>query len=353
MTGSDHIARAMKGSVWIGYAWPVLFSFFAILLLLGFLPKLISPFDYGEILLADSYLPPGSSSIDKLGRHWLGADALGRDVLAGIIGGARVSLLTGVFSVIIAASVGFVLGALAAHFGDSKQISLRYIVIVALSVISLGYLWAHHNWFLPGSMIRLVLLLLILILALVYLPWAVLDRRISMPLDALLLSWCEIFRAIPALLILLVMIPILKIQSSYGLIPLIAFFMWPSFALLMRSEVLRTREKLYVKIAQTQGIGWRRLLRVYYFKAVRSRLFVAMSFGVAAAIVLESSLSFLGLIATSSRMSWGGMLESSRSNLEAWWLAFFPGMAIFLVLIALHSFGRWWQDKSAIRTTWL
>jgi peptide/nickel transport system permease protein len=211
----------------------------------------------------------------------LGTDALGRDVFAGIIFGARVSLLVGLVSTLAALAVGVPLGAIAGYFGGR--------------------------------------------------------------IDDALMRFTEFFQTIPSFALAIVLVAILQ-PSIYSIVASIAIVSWPPVARLVRGEVLSLRTREYVQAAivtgQTNGwIIWREIL-----PNALSPVIVLASLMVATAILLESSLSFLGL-GDPNLISWGYMVGAGRTVIrQAWWITVFPGIAILISVLGLNLIGEGLND---------
>lgn len=211
----------------------------------------------------------------------LGTDALGRDVMAGLIFGARVSLLVGLVSTLAALAVGVPLGAVAGYFGGR--------------------------------------------------------------IDDALMRFSELFQTVPSFALAIVLVAILT-PSIYSIVAAIAIVSWPPVARLVRGEVLSLRSREYVEAAVVIGqttwtIIWREIL-----PNTLSPVIVQASLMVATAILLESSLSFLGL-GDPNLMSWGYMVGAGRTVIrQAWWITVFPGVAILLSVLALNLIGDGLND---------
>jgi peptide/nickel transport system permease protein len=222
------------------------------------------------------FLPPFT-----LAKLPLGTDALGRDVLAGMVHGARVSLLVGLVSTLAALAVGIPVGAIAGYFGG----------------------------------------------------------RIG---DALM-RFTEFFQTVPSFALAIVLVAILQ-PSIVSIVLSIAIVSWPPVARLVRGEVLSLRAREYVQAAivtgqTTRWIIWREIL-----PNALSPVIVLASLMVATAILLESSLSFLGL-GDPNLMSWGYMVGAGRTVIrQAWWITLFPGLAILLSVLALNLIGEGFND---------
>jgi len=211
----------------------------------------------------------------------LGTDALGRDVFAGLIHGARVSLLVGLVSTLVALIVGVPLGAVAGYFGGR--------------------------------------------------------------IDDALMRFTEFFQTVPSFALAIVLVAILQ-PSIYSIVEAIAIVSWPPVARLVRGEVLSLRSRDYVQAAIVTGqshgwIIWREIL-----PNALSPVIVLASLMVATAILLESSLSFLGL-GDPNLISWGYMVGAGRTVIrQAWWITVFPGLAILLSVLGLNLIGEGLND---------
>ncbi|GMG85025.1 ABC transporter permease [Paralimibaculum aggregatum] len=227
-------------------------------------------------MVARPFLWPGSDP-----RFPLGTDMLGRDLLAGILHGARVSLLVGLIATAAAAFVGISIGALAGYYGGR--------------------------------------------------------------IDNLLMRLTELFQIVPPFILAVVLVVIL--EPSVGTIILaIAAISWPQLARLTRAEVLSIREREYVEAAVSVGMSDRRIIFREILPNAAPPLLVSTSLAVATSILLESSLSFLGL-GDPNVMSWGTMVGAGREVLRsAWYVCAVPGVAILVTVLAINLVGEGLND---------
>ncbi len=280
-------------------------------------------------------------------RHWLGTDQIGRDVLAGMIIGARVSLVIGFLGIGLAALIGIFLGSVSGYFGDERlKWSWLQITIVTTSLVVFSWLayilpiYFGSNGEKPYQGI-ILLGLLGLFLLIVWLVNNIDERKkvIKIPLDGLVLRILEVFKSVPKLLLVLVISAIFT-PSIFLVAIVIGVTHWPLITLYMRGEMMKVREKEYLIAAQLQGIPeWKILMRHAIPNALGPAL-IAIMLGLGRAILSESFLSFLGLGIPPDLMSWGKLLASARENISAWWLAVFPGLAIFLTIYSANRLGE-------------
>ena len=211
----------------------------------------------------------------------LGTDALGRDVMAGLVHGARISLLVGLVSTVVALLIGVPIGALAGYFG--------------------GFI------------------------------------------DDALMRFTEFFQTIPSFALAIVLLAIFQ-PSLFYVILAIAIVSWPPVARLVRGEVLSLRSREYVEAAMLSGQGTLQIITRQILPNALPPIIVLASLMVATAILLESSLSFLGL-GDPNVMSWGYMIGTARTVMRtAWWLSFIPGVAILLTVLAMNLIGEGLND---------
>ena len=233
--------------------------------------------------------PYGPDAIDLSKRlrppdaaHLMGTDDLGRDVLSRMIHGTRVSLLIGVAATALSLLAGCTLGALAGYYGG---------------VI---------DWLVS----RLI------------------DIILCFPFIVLVLGIVAFFR-----------------PSLWTILIALAITQWTSEARFIRAEFLRIRELDYTLAARASGARDPRIIFRHLLPNALAPVLVSASFGVAAAILTESALSFLGFGVAVPTASWGSVLAVAQTFIDvAWWLAFFPGLAIFLTVAAFNLIGDRLRD---------
>lgn len=211
----------------------------------------------------------------------LGSDSLGRDVAAGIAHGANVSLMVGAVSTVVALVIGVSLGAIAGYAG---------------------------GW-----------------------------------VDDLVMRFTEFFQTIPSFVFAVVLVAIFT-PSLSSIVVAIAVVSWPPVTRVVRAEFLSLRTREFVQAAEVLGRSRAAIILQEILPNALSPIIVLASLMVATAILLESSLSFLGL-GDPNMMSWGFLIGSGRSVIRmAWWMSVFPGIAIFITVLALNLVGEGLND---------
>lgn len=211
----------------------------------------------------------------------LGSDSLGRDVAAGIAHGARVSLLVGAVSTVAALAVGVTLGALAGYVGGL--------------------------------------------------------------VDDLVMRFTEFFQTIPSFVLAILLVAIFT-PTIGSVVFAIAVVSWPPVARVVRAEFLFLRSREFVQAAEVLGKSRLSIVVGDILPNALSPIIVLSSLMVASAILLESALSFLGL-GDPNLMTWGFLIGSGRSVIRiAWWMSVFPGIAIFITVLALNLVGEGLSD---------
>jgi len=261
------------------------------LILLGVIfAPLLTPYARDAQNLRNRFQPPSTE-------HWMGADDLGRDLFTRVLYAGRASLTVGGLAVLVSLVVGVSIGLVSGYFGGGTDSILSRITEVFLSVPRL----------------------FVLILLSVYL------RKLDAP-------WAQ--------------------PGTIGPIAVvIGLFAWMGMARLVRASTLEMREREFVTAAYSVGAPSRRILVTHVLPNVASPIIVAVSLGLAAAILTESGLSYLGLGVQLPTPTWGNMLSQTQTYLTtAPWLALFPGVMIFLVVLCINYLGDALRDALDPRT---
>ncbi len=214
--------------------------------------------------------------------HLLGTDDRGRDVLSRMIHGSRVSLSVGFVAVSIYSFIGIVLGALAGYYGGK--------------------------------------------------------------IDVIISRAIEVMMCFPTFFLILAVLAFLR-PSIYNIMVILGLTGWPGVARLVRGEFLKQRKLDYVAAARAVGASDARIIFYHILPNSLAPVLVSATFGIAGAILVESSLSYLGFGVPPPTPSWGEILSQSKHYIDfAWWLTIFPGAAIFLTVTAYNLVGEGLRD---------
>ena len=155
----------------------------------------------------------------------------------------------------------------------------------------------------------------------------------------------DVWMALP--FVLLALVAVIVLGASLGLvIALLALFTWSSFVRFVRAEVLSLRERDYVALTRVAGCSTTRIILRHILPGVANTIIVITTLRVGQLILTEATLSFIGAGIPSPTPAWGLMVAEERSYIvTAWWSAFFPGLAIFLVVMSLNFMGDWMRDR--------
>jgi len=294
-------------------------------------------------------------------RHWIGTDGIGRDVAAGMIHGTRIAFMVGIVSMTIAFFVGVVVGAAAGFFGDDQIQASRIRVIMNIVFFVIAFFYAFYirsyamgDAFAAGVVpllwqlfIGFVIFAAIMTLGnliatpLKLIPW--LGERVYIPVDIIVTRIIEVIVSVPVLILILAVVAIAK-PSIFNVMAVIGLVRWTGIARFIRAELLRIRNLEYIEAANALGFSKMRAMFRHAIPNALSPVFVALAFGIASAILIESFLSFLGFGVPPETITWGKLLALSRRAATAWWLAVFPGFAIFITVTLFNLLGEGLTD---------
>lgn len=282
----------------------------------------------------------------KRWKHWMGTDKLGRDVLSGMVHGTRVAMLVGIISMSISTLLGIIIGSIAGYFGDNrlKMSRIRIILNIVFFVLAIFYAIAVQKGVILGVVVFFLVMALGNLIAsgLKFLPWF--GEKVDVAMDILISRFIEIFVSVPRLLLLLSVAAIIQKPSIYYIMMIIGATSWTGIARLIRGELLRVRNLEYIEAAQALGYSEFRTIARHAIPNSLTPVLIAVAFGVASAILLESFLSFLGIGVPADQVTWGSMLALARGYAKAWWLAIFPGFAIFITVTIFNLLGEGLTD---------
>ena len=222
-------------------------------------------------------------------QHWLGTDENGRDVTSRMIYGARISLQVGIVAVGISLLIGIYIGALAGYYG---------------------------GW-----------------------------------IDNVISRFIEIMMCFPFYFLVLAVMAFLE-PGIYKIMIVVGITSWTGIARFIRGEFLKVKTEEYILAARTIGVPDRQIIFKHILPNAIAPVLVSATFGIASAVLVESSLTFLGFGVQIPTPSWGEILSQGERNLQTgWWLALFPGIAIFITVFAYNILGEGLRDALDPRIT--
>ncbi len=218
-------------------------------------------------------------------QNWFGVNQQGFDVFAQMVHGTQTALSVGFIAMGIAAAIGITCGGLAGYFGGWVDILLSRII--------------------------------------------------------------EVVMCIPSLVLILTLVALLDKVTNFHLMVVIGITSWTGIARLARGEVMKIKQLEYVTAARALGVPWPWIVLKHVLRNALTPVLVPITFGIASAILIEAGLSYLGFGASPPNPSWGTLLQSGRKAIqEMWWLIVFPGMAIFLTVLAYNLIGEGLQEAT-------
>ncbi len=285
-------------------------------------------------------------------RHWLGTDRIGRDLAAGLVAGTRIALAVGIIAMGIASLIGIVLGLLAGYFGDNQvRISLLRVVLILIG-LCIGLFWGFisRSYALKEGALGIQILISLGILLLCVLGFFGLSRlmenmipgmkKVYLPFDLIIMRMVEIVDAMPAILLILAATSIIRNPSIYNVMIIIGLVSWTTIARFVRAEVIKVREQDYIQAAKALAYSDFRIITRHILPNSIGPVLIVIAFGMAGAILAEATISFLGIGLDDEDITWGYLLNQARGQASAWWLAIFPGIAIFITVTLFNLLGE-------------
>jgi peptide/nickel transport system permease protein len=285
LLGTGHAAAPTRSGIkiffnrlWRSKVGTIGFFGFASVIVVALLAPTLAPGDPREPVLDQRFLAPSFAGGPP--GHILGTDQLGRDILAGIIHGARVSMLISILSVAGSFTIGVTVGLFAGYLGGV--------------------------------------------------------------VDAACMRWVDIMQSLPSLVVLLALIAVVG-PKLWTIIVVFAFTWWGGYARVVRGEVLSTKRREFTEAARAIGISERRIMFRHILPNVISSAMALAALSLGSIIIAESALSYLGLsadVVSWGRM----LAAGREYVVTAWWLALFPGLAIVYTVLGVVFFGDWLRD---------
>ena len=275
-------SQKIRNAVTVFKRYPVIPVFIVLTLIFtAIFANMLAPYSPYEQSLPDRLKPPfwveGGST-----RHLLGTDLLGRDVFSRLLYGSRISLLIALMGILVAGSIGAVLGMLSGFYGGT--------------------------------------------------------------VDALIMRACDATLSLPIILLALLLAVVLG-PSLANIIYIMGIVLWARYARVIRGEVMSWKEQEFIAYARVAGASSFKIMVRHLFPNIVNTLMVLITFQTGYVIILESFLSFLGAGVPPPIPTWGGMVAEGRGYIiTGWWISVFSGLAISLVVLSLNLFGDWLRD---------
>jgi peptide/nickel transport system permease protein len=267
----------------MGRRWFLLIplSIITVMITTAVLAEFLTPYSSTEISLANRLRPPFWEKGGTLS-YPLGTDPMGRDLLTRMIYGTRVSLVVAMLALLVGGGIGAALGLMAGYYGGR--------------------------------------------------------------LDALVMRVADTTMAFPIILFAILFVVVLG-GSMVTTVFAVALVLWARYARVIRGEVLSLRERDFVAQARVAGCSSSRIMLIHLFPNILNTLVVLLSLQVGWVIIVEASLSFLGAGIPPPTPTWGSMIAEGRDYIAtAWWVSFFPGVAILATVLSFNLFGDWLRD---------
>jgi peptide/nickel transport system permease protein len=282
ITGARVEGSVRRVQIFTQMTFAVPVSILLLMVLFAIFAEVFAPYSPTKVALPNRLLPP-FFVIGGSTAHLLGTDLLGRDILSRVIFGARVSLSVSLLVIFITSSIGTILGIVSGYLGGRT--------------------------------------------------------------DTLLMRITDVCLAFPIILIALLLAVILG-PSFKTVVLAMSMLGWAPYARLIRGETLKLREADFVAQARIIGSSTLRIMVRHVFPNVINPLIVIATMSVGLMILMESALSYLGAGIPPPTPSWGSMVSDGRNLIDkAWWISFFPGLAIGLVVLSGNFLGDWIRDK--------
>ncbi len=300
-------------------------------------------YSYGTISIPDKGLAPFTTSAKTGHFHLFGTDKLGRDTLAGIGNGLKVATGFALLAAMLAAVIGALIAYVATYqYYRSTRIKLGYLIGGAIVVWYTLYLLGVV---IIGSNLDFTFFT-ISYLALLTLIWRETSQHNGhLSMDEASLKVIEVWKTIPLIMVVIIFSSIVSSINYVSLAIIIAFLLWPTYTRLIRGELIKLSKQDFVKSALASGASHRHIYLQHLLPNTIAPLIAKFCFSLISIILLESTLSFLGIGIPIDQVSLGSMIKESTDRMSYWWMAVFPGMTLMMLLLSLNTVGSWYLKK--------
>jgi peptide/nickel transport system permease protein len=271
-------------------------------------------------------------------QYWMGTDGYGRDLRATFIIGSGITLFIAVSSVLVALLISLFMGLLSGFYGNSGYHYPKWGLLVLFIIGTISYYFLVSSPYFKlkhGTYIWAVLML-----GGFWLLSKIGGKSIVLPMDNLVRYLLSVHQSLPGLLWVLLALLIFPKISLIVLILLISFLRWPGMTRLIRGETKRIINLPYLDAAKMSGLSDINLMVRHIMPNLKAQIYVALIFSLGNVIILEASLSFLGLGLGPDVATWGNLIAQSREYPQAWWLVIWPGIFISITVMSLYALAK-------------
>lgn len=302
------------------------------------------------------YTSQGEKTIIPLRfHHWMGTDAIGADVAAGVVFGLRHSIFIAVTAMLIALFIALVMGIISGYY-SLYGVRLSYATLLA-ALVFLWALWFYgyhviskqwHLFFSGQASITFLFKPIILFIIITFLFLVIKhllnkiphgQKEITLSPDRWITTTTQLFISIPQLILIIALSVFFK-PSAFKIAAIFGILMWTDLARIIRAEVLKMKQEGFIESCIASGLSTLQIIFRHVLPNLKTVVRPLFLFGLASVILTESGLSFIGLGMGPDTVTLGSLLAQAKENMDAWWLMLFPGLILFITILSLFSLGK-------------
>lgn len=262
--------------------------------------------------------------------HIFGQDALGRDVCAGIARSIHHTIKIGLLAALLSLILGSIIGFMMAYWSDHRLKSNVLQILIVIIGLFISWFYASIDKYYIAIIFGSIALFL------AYLAKGSRIYKLSIPIYTIFSTLINIRKSMPGLILLLCFVPFASEHRSLFIIMVLVLVGWTSIAWIVNNESRLIMAQDYYQASQSLGIGFWKSAISHIYPNIKHTLFTLFVFQIINVILLEASLSFLGIGLPPEDVSFGSLLYQAKENLSAWWLAVFPGIILSMILVCLY-----------------
>lgn len=287
--------------------------------------------------------------------HWMGTDAIGSDVAAGVVFGLRHSLFIAVTAMVIALIIALVMGILSGYYSmygiRISWSAILFFIFLFWAIWFYGYHIFSNEWrmFFSGNssfyFLFKILFIIIIITSILLVLKRISDRfviarkEINFSPDRWITATTQLFISVPQL-ILIITLSVFFQPSAFKIAVIFGLLMWTDLARIIRAEVLKMKQEGFIESCIASGLSTSQIIFRHILPNLKTVVRPLFLFGLASVILTESGLSFLGLGMGPDTVTLGSLLAQAKENMDAWWLMLFPGIFLFITILSLFNQGK-------------